>query len=121
MTENGRPWPDIEITDEYMSEMRSKSKAYTIVLLRRTSKTGDADAWPTIWEHGRRNHQLRAGGIMPIVCPMPEDDVMAGVGIFDAEVDEVDRIMSDDPAVRAGLMTYTVHGCVGFPGDALTA
>jgi hypothetical protein len=121
MRENDKAWTGIEITDEYMRQMRPKSRAYTAVLLRRTSTTGDPDAWPTIWEHGRRNHQLRAGGMMPIVCPMPEDDVFAGIGIFDAEMDEVDRIMIDDPAVRAGLMTYTLHACVGFPGDTLTA
>jgi hypothetical protein len=121
MTDNSQAWAEIEITDDYMKEMRPRTKAYTMVLLRRTAQTSDPDAFPTIWEHGRRNHQLRASGVMPIVCPMPDDDVFAGIGIFDAAMAEVDRIMVDDPAVRTGLMTYTLHACVGFPGDALTA
>lgn len=120
MSESAHPWVDIEISDDYMKEMRGKTKEYTVLLLRRTADTKQADIWPTIWEHGRRNHQLRASGIMPIVCPIPEDEVMAGVGIFDADPSEVDRIMAEDPAVKAGFLSYTVHACIGFPGDALT-
>jgi len=28
-------------------------------------------------------------------------------------------IMNDDPGVAAGVFTYQVHPCRGFPGDAL--
>ena len=120
MTDKASTWSDIEITDEYMNSMRSKTKAYTVLLLRRTPKLIDPDAWPTVWEHGRRNHQLRAHGIMPIVCPIPDDDTMAGIGIFNAEPHVVEEIMAEDPAVKAGLLTYTLHVCRGFPGDALS-
>ena len=108
-----------EITDEYMRDMRGKSKAYTFLLLKRTPRLADSEAMPLIWEHGRRNHALRAAGIMPIVCPTPDDSELAGFGIFNAEPAEVDRIMDEDPAVRAGLLTYSVHACHGFPGDSL--
>lgn len=110
-----------QITDEYMNQMRAKTREYTVLLLHRTPRLADRDAFPIVWEHGRRNHQLRADGIMPIVCPMPDDDDLAGLGIFDAPPEEVDRIMADDPGVKAGLFTYTVHVCRGIPGDALTA
>jgi hypothetical protein len=120
MPDGAGTWTDIEITDDYMTAMRAKTKSYTVLLLRRTPGLAAPDAWPTVWEHGRRNHQLRAHGVLPIVCPMPGDPELAGIGIFDAEPAEVDRIMADDPAVKAGLLTYSLHPCRGFPGDALS-
>ena len=51
----------------------------------------------------RRNFQLRADGILRIVCPVNDD-------IFEA---------TPDPGVQAGIFTYEVHPCRGFPGDAL--
>ena len=109
----------VEITDAYMNEMNSRSQAYTLLLLCRTAKMAEPGAFPVVWEHGRRNHQLRIQGVMPIVCPTPDDAEMAGIGIFDATCEDVDQIMAEDPAVKSGLMTYTLHACRGFPGDAL--
>ena len=108
-----------EITDEYMRDMRSKSRTYTFLLLKRTAKVADPGAMAVVWEHGRRNHALRAAGILPIVCPTPGDSELAGIGIFNAEPGEAARIMDEDPAVQAGLFTYTLHVCHGFPGDSL--
>lgn len=110
-----------EITDEYMNEMRAKTKSYTVLLLKRTPRLAGPGAMTIVWEHGRRNHALRADGMLPIVCPIPEDSDMAGIGIFNAEPREVVRIMDDDPGVKAGLFTYTLHVCRGIPGDALPA
>jgi hypothetical protein len=108
-----------EITDEYMQEMLGKSKAYTAVLLRATAKASEADARRIIWEHGRRNFVLRAEGKLPIVCPATDDSDWAGIGIFDATPEEVERIMADDPGVKAGLFTYEVHPVRGFPSSSL--
>ena len=107
------------ITDEFMLAMRPAARPYMFLLLKRTPKFADPDAFPTLWEHGRRNYALRAAGLLSIVCPMPDDDELAGIGIFNAAIDEVHQLMADDPAIRAGLLTYTVHTGIGFPGDAL--
>ena len=58
----------LEITDEYMNEMRGQAKDYSFVLLKKTPEFG-VDAWPTVWEDGRRNFWLRAQGTLAIVCP----------------------------------------------------
>lgn len=107
------------ITDEFMQAMRPTTRAYTLLLLKRTPRLADPEAFPTLWEHGRRNYALREAGLLSIACPMPDDEELAGIGIFDAGIDEVHRLMADDPAVRAGLLTYTLHTCRGFPGDSL--
>jgi hypothetical protein len=109
----------LEITDEYMNEMLGQAKDYSFVLLQKTSAFG-TDSRPTIWEHGRRNFSLRAQGTLAIVCPITDDSPLAGVYIFNVSPDEARRIMSEDPGVQAGLFTFDVHPCRGFPGDALS-
>ena len=108
-----------QITDEYMQEMLGTSRTYTAMLLRLTPKVGDAGAEQVIWEHGRRNFMLRAAGTLPIVCPATDESDWAGVAIFDASPEEVDRIMADDPGIQAGVFTYELHPVCGFPGSAL--
>jgi hypothetical protein len=107
-----------EITDEFMREMLAKSKAYTLMILKRgpnATESGDQ----IVWEHGRRNFSLRADGVLSIVCPVPDDSEVCGIGIFDADADHVRRLMDEDPGVRAGVFVYELHPCRSFPGDAL--
>jgi hypothetical protein len=108
-----------EITDEYVQAMLGKSRTYTAMVLRVTEKAGEPDARRIIWEHGRRNFALRAEGRLPIVCPATDESDWAGIGIFDATPEEVERILADDPAVKAGLFTYELHPVRGFPTSSL--
>ncbi len=107
------------ITDEYMRQMIGKTRNYTLVIL----KSGPNIAMPgndkIIWEHGRRNFQLKADGLLPIVCPVTDGSDVHGVGIFNASSEEVKIIMDGDPGVKAGIFVYEMHVCRGFPGDAL--
>jgi hypothetical protein len=106
------------ITDEYMKEMLPKAKAYTFLLLRPGPRRFEPGADKTIWEHGRRNFALRAEGILRIVCPIGDQEI-AGIGIFDRPIEEVDALMREDPAVKEGVLVYSLHACRSFPGDAL--
>jgi hypothetical protein len=107
------------ITDEYMRDMLSRTRTYSMVLLKRAGRYSDPDAPALIWEHGRRNFSLRADGVLAVVCPIADDSGWAGIGIFDASQEETARIMDGDPAVQAGVLSYEVHPVRGFPGDAL--
>jgi hypothetical protein len=106
------------ITDYYMNDRLSKTKSYALMVLRPTPEAFAESSRPIIWEHGRRNMALQAAGVMPIVCPVGDREI-AGIGIFNTDPDEVRAIVADDPGVRAGIFTIEVHGCRGFPGDAL--
>jgi hypothetical protein len=108
-----------EITDEFMRERLSKSRTYSLMILKAGPKYGGEGSDAVVWEHGRRNFSLRADGKLSIVCPVPDDSEVCGIGIFNAEPDEVRRLMEGDPGVQAGLFVYEVHPCRGFPGDAL--
>lgn len=106
------------ITDDYMNNRISQAKTYALVVLRPTPEYFAARSRPIVWEHGRRNMALQAAGIMPIVCPVGDDEI-AGIGIFNTDPDEARAIMAEDPGILAGIFTFEVHTCHGFPGDAL--
>ncbi len=79
------------ITDDDMREMLTKTKAYTVVLLKAT---------PTMKSPGPRlSSGNTAGGTSrcgPTACSP-----------------------SSDPGVKAGIFTYEVHPVRSFPGAAL--
>lgn len=107
------------ITDENMRQMISKTRKYCIVILKAGPNKHEEGAEKIIWEHGRRNFELRADGVLPIVCPISDGSNVSGIGIFNASVDEVKKIMDEDPGVQAGVFVYEVHECRSFPGASL--
>jgi hypothetical protein len=108
-----------EISDEFMRDMLTKSRAYSLVLLKAGPKRNVDDVDATVWEHARRNFALRADGTLVIVCPITDDGEWRGIGIFDATPEEVTALMDGDPGVQTGVFEYEVHPVRSFPGDAL--
>jgi hypothetical protein len=114
-----------EVTDEMLQEALQTVRPYTIVVLKAGPKFSmpgpdrDPAVAQIVWEHGKRNFALRAAGLMTIVCPVADGSGVTGVSIFDASPDDVDRIMSQDPGVKAGVFTYDIHPTRSFPGSAL--
>lgn len=107
------------ITDAYMTEMMQKTKPYTLVILHKTAKMLEAGADKIVWEHGRRNFELRENGQLVIVCPVRDDSDVSGIGVFSTNEAETRAIMDSDPGVQAGLFTYEIHPSRSFPGDRL--
>ncbi len=107
------------ITDEFMHEMLPRTRQYCLVILKSGPNKQQDGAEKIIWEHGRRNFQLRADGVLPIVCPVNDGSDVSGIGIFNASVEDVKKIMDEDPGVKAGVFVYEVHACRGFPGSSL--
>ena len=109
----------MEITDDYMKEMRQKTKPYVIMILHKTKRINEPGVDKIIWEHGRRNYALRREGRLLIVCPVRDDSDVSGIGIFSTNVEETRRICDEDPAVKEGIFTYEIHVSQSFPGDCL--
>jgi hypothetical protein len=107
------------ISDDDMRSMLPTAKAFSVVLLQAGPRYGTEGADKILWEHGRRNFALRAAGLLSVVCPVPDDSPLCGVGIFDLTVEEATEVMDGDPGVQAGVFTYEVHPCRSFPHDAL--
>jgi hypothetical protein len=110
-----------KITDDIMRERMQTTKPYTLVILHKTSKSAEPEAEKTIWEHGRRNFQLREDGLLSVICPIRDESDVSGVGIFNTGLDETKLIMDGDPGVQAGIFTYELHATRSFPGDSLPA
>jgi hypothetical protein len=107
------------ITDEYMKGGLSQSRDYTLLILKKAPKYKRPEVHPIIWEHGRRNMALQQAGLMPIVCPVRDEDEYAGIGILTIPVDRAAEIYGQDPGVKAGIFTVEVHPVGGFPGSGL--
>ncbi|OBF61304.1 hypothetical protein A5753_18920 [Mycobacterium sp. 852002-51971_SCH5477799-a] len=106
-------------TDEEMRRLLPTAKAYSVVILKRGPRFVDESSVGVIWEHGRRNFGLRDDGVLAVVLPVSDESDVCGIGVFAATVEDTTAIMADDPGVAAGVFTYEVHACRGFPGDAL--
>lgn len=75
------------ITDEYMRSELGRSKPYTLVLFYETPKSNDPAAEKIIWEHGRRNFELRRDGMIDIVGPgVGHDAKVAGFIVFSTDL-----------------------------------
>jgi hypothetical protein len=107
------------ITDDQMREKIQAAKPYTIVLLYKTEKAGEPGSEKIVWEHGRRNFELRAEGSLAIVCPVRDESDFSGVCIFTTNQEETRKIMDGDPGVQAGVFTYEIHPTRSFPGSQL--
>ncbi len=107
------------ITDEFMRQMLTTTRKYCVVILKVGPKRNEDGVEKIIWEHVRRNFALRAEGVLSVVCPISDRSDVTGVGIFNADVEEVKKIMDEDPGVKAGVIVYEIHASRSFPGDSL--
>ncbi len=104
-----------------MEKMLASTEPYTVVILHKTPKRGDPGADKVVWEHGRRNFELRRDGKLLIVCPIRDNSDVSGLSIFSTDLEETKRLMESDPAVVAGIFTLEMHATRSFPGDSLTS
>ena len=115
------------VTGETLREALQHIRPYAVCILKAgpsfQEPGPERESWVAdlIWEHGKRNYALHLAGLMRIVCPVGDGNGTTGVSIFDADPDEVDRIMRQDPAVKAGLFTYEIHATQTFPESKLTS
>jgi len=107
-----------EITDEFMTQMISRARSYSIVILKAGPNRSRPGAEKIIWEHARRNFLLRARGLLPLVCPVSDGSDLSGIGIFNANIEETKSIMEEDPGVKEGIFVYEAHPAGAFPATA---
>ena len=106
-------------TDDEMKALLPTAKTYTVMILKQGPNFTDDTAPAVIWEHGRRNFGLRDDGVLAVVLPVTDGSDVCGVAVFTGTVDQTVALMNDDPGVQAGVFTFEVHPCRGFPGDSL--
>ena len=116
-----------DVTDEMLQQALPTTRPYTVVVLKAgpefemPAQDRSSEVAKLIWAHGKRNYALHLAGLMPVVCPVSDGSGVTGISIFDASPEDVDRIMANDPGVRAGVFTYDIHPTRSFPGGSLPA
>jgi hypothetical protein len=109
-----------EITKEFMLSKLKDTKQYCVCILKKGPDRNIPDAEQVQFEHGRRNFQLREDGNLLIVVPVPGESDVKGIGIFNCgNIEEVKKIMDDDPGVKRGFFVYELYLGFSFPGDKL--
>ena len=73
-----------EIADEYMRESLTRTRSYTLAILKKGPAYDPPRSDAIIWEHGRRNFSLRAARLLTIVCPIRDTSELAGMSIFES-------------------------------------
>lgn len=115
-----------DVSDETMRESLARAVPYTLIILKAGPRylppgpDRDPEVARIIWQHGNRNFRLQAAGLLQVVCPIADGSAITGVGIFAAPPEDVDRIYANDPAVKAGALTYEIHPTMTFPGSTLS-
>ncbi len=113
------------VTTEMLQAALQTIRPYTVCILKagpRFQEPGpERESWVSdlIWEHGKRNYALYLADLQRVICPIADGGGTTGVGIFDADPEDVDRIMREDPGVKAGLFTYELHATQTFPESKL--
>jgi putative acetyltransferase len=107
------------ITDAFIKEMLQVSQTYTAVILKKGPNDDLPEKQQVVWEHVRRNFQLRADGLLSIVCPVSDQSDTKGIGIFNTDIAKTKELMDGDPGVIAGIFVYDLHPVRSFPGDRL--
>ena len=106
------------VTDQQIQDLVATARPFSVALLSWAPGRHQEGADAIELEHQRRMVSLRADGTIAVLCPVLSD-TLAGVAIMTLAADEARSLMTDDPCVRAGMMTCEVQDCLGFPGDAL--
>ena len=102
-----------------MQQMLMQTKEYTLVLLKSVPNVQKENMQQLLWEHGRRNFQLRAEGLISIVAPITQESNVAGFAVFNSDGAKATEIMNEDPAVKEGVFSFEVLPIRSFPGDSL--
>ena len=111
-----------DATDEWIAAQIAKGKAYSVVFL----KTGgvpkpDGEAREALQRaHQRHLFGLKREGLATLFGPFTDSGDLRGLVLVNsADRDLVRQRMSEDPYVRAGIMTFEVHAWFGLPGDGI--
>lgn len=113
------------VTEQQFKDALARTRPYTALVLKATEtyEPPGPNRSPAvssiILEHAMRNYALFLARLLRVVCPVADGSGVTGISIFDATPEDVDRIMREDPGVKAGLFTYDIHPTGTFPESSL--
>ena len=112
-----------EISPEQVRARVAKGKGYTLVLLKAgpNRDMDEARANQIQMAHLQYLFGLIEDGVILINGPLRGNDTIRGISIYKSDdVEEVVRIASEDPAVKAGRLIVEAYPWFSVPGATLT-
>jgi uncharacterized protein len=111
-----------EISNESILKTIGKGKQYILMLYKegpvRNQPPGESDILQMA--HLRYLFSLRASGKLLLNGPVTAGSALLGIGIFNlTDFKEVEKLASEDPAVKAGRLIFELYPMFGIPGDSL--
>ena len=111
-----------EITNAFIRGKLSTGKQYLLFLYlsgpNRIQSASESEKLQQ--EHLRYLFKLREEGKLILNGPVTDEVPLRGIGVFNfTDREEAKRLLDDDPAVKAGGLTYEVYSWFGLPGDSL--
>jgi hypothetical protein len=107
------------VTNESIQLSLSTAKPYSLFILKPGPTRDQPEANVIQWEHVTYLFQLREAGMLNISCPVMEEGEIMGVGVLNTTIEKAKAILEEDPNVKAGRLVYSLHKCMGIPGDSL--
>jgi uncharacterized protein YciI len=112
-----------DITNEFILKSIEKGKQYVLMIYNegpvRNQPPGEADKLQMA--HLHYLFSLRAEGKLLLNGPVTDDSALSGIGIFNlTDLTEVEKLVSEDPAVKAGRLVFELHPLFALPGDSLS-
>lgn len=110
------------VTPERIEKEISRAKSYYlfIYLLGPDREQDTKTASEIQQQHLAYLFSLRDERKLVLQGPVLEDTDLRGIGILNVRTrEEADRIVSNDPAVKAGRLKYEMYEWMGMPGDTL--
>ena len=113
------------MTEQEFRDALKTARPYTALVLKATptyeapgpNRSRQVEA--IVLEHAMRNLALYRARLLRVVCPIADGSGVTGISIFDATPEDVERIMVEDPGVKAGIFTFDIHPTATFPQSSL--
>jgi hypothetical protein len=114
-----------KVTEQAFRDALRTARPYTALVLKATpsyeapgpNRSRKVEA--IVLDHAMRNLALFRARLLRVVCPIADGSGVTGIGIFDATPEDVERIMREDPGVKAGIFTFDIHPTGTFPDSSL--
>lgn len=114
-----------KVSERQFKDALATTRPYTALVLKATPSyeppgpNRSPAVSAIILEHAMRNYALYLAKLLRVVCPVADGSGVTGISIFNATPDDVDRIMREDPGVKAGFFSYEIHSTSTFPESSL--
>lgn len=113
----------VTVDEQYVQTTLSKGKTYTMVLLKKGNTFGSQspqEIQKLQMGHLKHLFTLKEQGKVAIFGPFTDNGDIRGYAIATVtDRAELEKLLAEDPFIKAGYLVYELHPCFGIPGQNL--